>query len=90
MEIIGSKHYRFSEIPARSAIGYEDSLKDLGDGAFYVPLVLVSGQLESQGQHHKLVPGTQVNAEIHLGMRTVFEYLLSPVWKVAHEAGRER
>jgi len=31
-----------------------------------------------------------VNAEIHLGTRTVLEYLLSPVKKVTHEAGRER
>jgi len=37
-----------------------------------------------------LVPGMQVNAEIHLGTRSVLEYLLSPVQKVAHEAGRER
>jgi len=32
----------------------------------------------------------QVNAEIHLGTRSVLEYLFSPVHKVAHEAGRER
>jgi hemolysin D len=32
----------------------------------------------------------QVNAEIHLGTRNVLEYLLSPVHKVAREAGRER
>jgi hemolysin D len=32
----------------------------------------------------------QVNAEIHLGTRTVLEYFLSPVEKVAHETGRER
>ncbi|MGH8634336.1 MAG: hypothetical protein ACRET7_09410 [Burkholderiales bacterium] len=28
-----------------------------------------------------------VNAEIHLGTRTVLEYLLSPVQKIADEAG---
>jgi HlyD family secretion protein len=32
----------------------------------------------------------QVTAEIHLGTRTILEYLLSRVQKVAHEAGRER
>lgn len=32
----------------------------------------------------------QVNAEIHLGTRTVLEYLLSPVQKVAHKAVVER
>jgi len=38
----------------------------------------------------RLVPGILVNAEIHLGTSSVLEYLLSPVKKVAHEAGRER
>jgi HlyD family secretion protein len=32
----------------------------------------------------------QASAEIHLGTRSVIEYLLSPVQKVAHETGRER
>ena len=32
----------------------------------------------------------QVNAEIKLGSRSVLEYLLSPIQKVTHEAGRER
>jgi HlyD family secretion protein len=31
-----------------------------------------------------------VTAEIKLGSRTVLEYLLSPVQKAFHEAGRER
>jgi len=31
-----------------------------------------------------------VNAEIHLGTRSVLEYLLSPLENVAHEAERER
>jgi HlyD family secretion protein len=38
----------------------------------------------------KLTPGMQVAAEIHLGQRSVMEYLLSPIAKVAHEAARER
>ena len=42
------------------------------------------------GQQRELVPGMLVNVEIHLGTRSVLEYLLSPVQKVAHEAGRER
>ena len=32
----------------------------------------------------------QILAEIHLGQRTVLEYLLSPVQKAFHDAGRER
>jgi len=37
-----------------------------------------------------LTPGMRTNAEILLGARTVVEYLLSPVQKAWHEAGRER
>jgi HlyD family secretion protein len=37
-----------------------------------------------------LTPGMLVIAEIHQGRRTVLEYLLSPVQKVAQEAARER
>ncbi|MDX8392656.1 MAG: HlyD family type I secretion periplasmic adaptor subunit [Mariprofundaceae bacterium] len=42
------------------------------------------------GQRYKLSPGMQVSAEIHLGSRSVIEYLLSPVQKAIFEAGRER
>ncbi len=37
-----------------------------------------------------LSAGMQTHAEIRLGTRTVMEYLLSPVRKAWHEAGRER
>jgi hemolysin D len=37
-----------------------------------------------------LSPGMQVVAEIKLADQTVMEYLLSPVSKAFHEAGRER
>jgi hemolysin D len=58
--------------------------------AYRALIGLASSHLESQGRQLRLVPGMQVNAEIHLGTRTVLEYLLSPVQKVAHETGRER
>jgi membrane fusion protein, hemolysin D len=51
-------------------------------------------QLRNQtlGEHTvwPLAPGMEVAAEIREGQRTVLEYLLSPVSKAAHEAGRER
>ena len=46
-------------------------------------LSLGSGHLESQSGHLRLVPGMLANAEIHLGTRSVLEYLLSPVQEVA-------
>jgi HlyD family secretion protein len=42
------------------------------------------------GYSYDLIPGMQVAAEIKLGSRTVLEYLLSPVRKAFHDAGRER
>ena len=60
------------------------------EAAYRALINLDRDYLESQGQQLKLVPGMLVNAEIHLGTRSVLEYLLSPVQKVAHEAGRER
>jgi HlyD family secretion protein len=44
----------------------------------------------STGEKLPLGPGMAIVAEIHQGSRTVMEYLLSPVQKVAQEAGRER
>ena len=46
--------------------------------------------MDDDGEKFRLAPGMQVSAEIHLGTRTVLEYLLSPVQKAFHEAARER
>jgi len=57
----------------------------------YKALVRLGAQsLEIEGKKLRLSPGMQVVAEIHQGRRTVMEYLLSPVQKAFHEAGRER
>ncbi|MDQ5902994.1 MAG: rane fusion protein hemolysin, partial [Pseudomonadota bacterium] len=47
-------------------------------------------KLEMDGEKFPLSAGMQTSAEIMLGTRTVAEYLLSPVRKAWHEAGRER
>lgn len=51
---------------------------------------LKSMKLKMDNKHFQLIAGMQTNAEIHLGTRTVAAYLLSPVQKAWHEAGRER
>ena len=59
--------------------------------AAYKTLVDLDTQhLDADGQRYELAPGMQVTAEVKLGERTVLEYLLSPVRKAFHEAGRER
>lgn len=58
----------------------------------YKALVALNTQTlrSPSGEQLKLTPGMQVIAEINQGQRTVMEYLLSPVEKVAQEAARER
>ena len=53
-------------------------------------VTLKSMQLEMDGERFMLGAGMQASAEILLGTRSVIEYLLSPVRKAWHEAGRER
>ena len=65
--------------------------KSAGEPLAYRTLVNLKHQfLEVDGEKYRLAPGMQVSAEIHLGTRTVLEYLLSPVQKAFHEAARER
>jgi hemolysin D len=63
----------------------------LATGSGYRTLVsLNTPYLEADGKRYPLSPGMQVTAEINLGTRTVLEYILSPVQRTLHEAGRER
>ncbi|MEW6133709.1 MAG: HlyD family type I secretion periplasmic adaptor subunit [Pseudomonadota bacterium] len=62
-----------------------------GNALRYKALVRLEIQhLDTDGRRLGLTPGMQVVADIHLGQRTVMEYLLSPVQKAWFEAGRER
>jgi HlyD family secretion protein len=53
-------------------------------------VALKAMQLEQDSERLSLSAGMQASAEILLGTRSVLEYLLSPVQKAWHEAGRER
>lgn len=53
-------------------------------------VALKAMQLEQDSERLALTAGMQATAEILLGRRSVLEYLLSPVQKAWHEAGRER
>ena len=69
-----------SSVPARSP----------HDAAYRALINLDTDYLILDGKHLKILPGMLVHAEIHLGTRSVLEYTLSPIQKVANEAGRER
>jgi hemolysin D len=64
--------------------------KPLQDMAYRALIKLDTDYLQTDGQRLRLVPGMLVNAEVHIGSRTVLEYLLSPIRKVTAEAARER
>jgi HlyD family secretion protein len=58
--------------------------------AYRALVELASQQLRAGQSAHPLLAGMQLSAEIRLADRSMLEYLLSPVQKVAAEAGRER
>lgn len=64
--------------------------RPVGALAFRALIDLESQAFEADGRRYRLIPGMQLTAEINLGTRTVLEYLLSPVQRAFHEAGRER
>ena len=79
--------------PDASEVGESRSARggESGAGAGYRTLVSVKAPyLEADGKRYPLSPGMAVTAEINLGTRTVLEYILSPVQRTLHEAGRER
>jgi len=63
-----------------------------GAGMLYYRSVvsLKRQELEADHERFRMSPGMAVSAEIKLADRTILEYLLSPVRKAFHEAGRER
>jgi hemolysin D len=73
------------DMPSR---GRDESMAELP--MFKAVVLLQEQSLSARGTHLPLVAGMQLTAEILEGRRTVLEYLLSPVKKVASEAGTER
>jgi hemolysin D len=64
--------------------------RPMGPLAYRTLVELKSQALVSDGARFPLAAGMQVSSEINLGTRTILEYVLSPVQKAWHEAGRER
>jgi hemolysin D len=87
-------HVNADATEAPSANTRSDALsgrdRPMGPLAFRTLVELSAQALDADGRRYPLQPGMQVSGEIHLGTRTILEYLLSPVQKAFHEAGRER
>jgi len=76
--------------PADQKSAKSAGIQDLPASGFRALIELPEPFIQAQGKRYRLSPGMQVNAEINLGTRTVLQYLISPVQKNLHEAGRER
>ena len=76
-----------SDTPVSKA---DSQSEQIGQSRYRALVELVNQSIERDGYVYSLTPGMQVSAEINLGDRTVLEYILSPVRKAFHEAGRER
>ena len=70
------------------ALGGRD--RPMGSLAFRALIELGAQELAAGAARYALAPGMQVSSEIHLGRRSILEYVLSPVQKAWHEAARER
>ena len=70
------------------ALGGRD--RPMGPLAYRAQVELKSQDLEVDGSKYALQAGMQVSSEINLGTRSILDYVLSPVQKAWHEAGRER
>ena len=64
--------------------------RPMGPLAYRALVDLKSQTLAVDRGSYRVSSGMQVAGEIHLGTRSILEYLLSPVQKAWHEAGRER
>jgi membrane fusion protein, hemolysin D len=70
------------------ALGGRD--RPMGPLAYRAQVDLKTQDLVVDGEKYALAPGMQVSSEINLGTRSILDYVLSPVQKAWHEAGRER
>ncbi len=64
--------------------------RPMGPLTYRALIDLKSQSLDVDKQRYRVASGMQVAGEIHLGTRSILEYLLSPVQKAWHESGRER
>lgn len=62
----------------------------MGPLAYRALVELNSQDLVVDSAKYPLQAGMQVSGEINLGTRSILDYVLSPVQKAWHEAGRER
>jgi len=95
LKLAGFPFQRYGMIDARvtriSADSTERGDAEKGGGyAYRAQLEPFAQEMRFEGTRHALRAGMQLTAEIKLAERSVLEYLVSPIGKIAAEAGRER
>lgn len=65
---------------------------DEATGEQYFPIIVETdkGYLEKEGARYDIFAGMQAQVDIHLGTKTVLDFLIQPVLKMRQEAFRER
>ncbi len=61
-----------------------------GDQYFIAIIKTDKSYLENNGLKYNILPGMQTVVDIHLGDKTVMDFLLKPILKIKHESFRER
>ena len=83
----------FGQIDATVTQISPDTEKDENDQRIVFYKILLETEknyFESKSKIYHLVPGVKVTASIHIGQRTVANYLLSPFWDSMGESFQER
>lgn len=69
-----------------------DADRDEQTGAHYFRVIVETDRaaFDVEGATRAIIPGMQATADIHIGTKSVIDYLIQPVLKLKHEAFRER
>ncbi|CAK0771281.1 membrane fusion protein, adhesin transport system [uncultured Gammaproteobacteria bacterium] len=82
---------RYGAIPATvQSISATTFLDEQRQPYYKVRLVLSRNHIERNGIRYLLLPGMTVSADIATGRKTVFEYILKPIYATVNTAFRER
>ena len=82
---------RYGTIPGEVIDVSRDANKDDKLGLIYpVRVRLETAEIEVDGKLLPISPGMSVSAEVITGNRRLIDYILSPILRYRHEAGRER
>lgn len=72
------------------SVGADIEQGEQGEQFFTAEIETDNAYLERDGRRYPIQPGMQATVDIHLGEKTVLDFLIQPVLKMRYEAFRER